>query len=387
MINFNFSISTQIQFGAGVSKQAGLVLKTLHNSSASGDALVIVDPGVMAVPWLKDILHSLDENSLRYEIFDKVRPNPREEDVELAAAMIKEKDFRAILAIGGGSTIDTAKGASLLATHAGKLNDYAGWAKVPGGVIPVVAIPTTSGSGSEVTCWAVITDAHSHLKLAIGDRNLAPTVALVDPILTASLPANTTAATGMDVLTHAIEAYISSLSTPAGDLLALEAIRLASANLSRAVSNGSDQAAREAMSLASVLAGVAMNNADVAGVHCLTEGMGSLYDAPHGLLNAILLPYFMSFWKEGCQERFARIAGAFGADPKPEEAVNQVLKLTRALKFPSLKDIGIEETDLEKLAALAASNVSNPSNPIPMQASDYLRILELAMEGNPPQAE
>jgi alcohol dehydrogenase len=188
-------------------------------------------------------------------------------------------------------------------------------------------------------------------------------------------------------LTHAIEAYICSLSTPAGDLLALEAIHLASANLSRAVSNGADQSAREAMSLASVLAGVAMNNADVAGVHCLTEGMGSLYDAPHGLLNAILLPYFMAFWKEGCHERFTRIAGAFGADPKPEEAVNQVLKLTRDLKFPSLKHIGVEETDLEKLATLAASNVSNPSNPIPMQASDYLRILELAMEGYPPQAE
>jgi alcohol dehydrogenase len=384
MTNFSFSVSTQIQFGPGVSRQIGAVTSGLvaaGDSASTGGALVVVDPGIGSASWMKDILASIGESGLPYEVFDKVKPNPRDEDVHQAAALMREKNFKAIVAIGGGSTLDTAKSASLLATYGGKVSDYAGWAKVPGPVRPVVAIPTTAGSGSEVTCWAVITDTSSHAKLAIGDRNLAPAVALVDPLLTMSLPASMTAATGMDVLTHAIEAYVCLLSNPVNDLLALESIRLVAAHLMRAVTVGDDPLAREAMALASTLGGVAINNADVAGVHCLSEGMGSLYDAPHGLLNAILLPYFMAFWQTGCSERFARIAQALGADPRPEEAVTQVIKLNRSLKFPSLAEIGARQTDLAKLAALAESNVSNPSNPVPMTAPDYLGILERAMAG------
>jgi alcohol dehydrogenase len=204
--------------------------------------------------------------------------------------------------------------------------------------------------------------------------------------LTLSLPANLTAATGMDVLTHSIEAYLSALSSPVNDLLALEAIRLVAANLRQVVTKGDDLEAREAMMLASTLGGIVINNADVAGVHCLSESMGGLYDAPHGLLNAILLPYFMVFWQKGCVERFAHIAEAFGAVSRPEEAVTQVIALNQWLKFPSLADIGVKRQDLQQLAATAASNVSNSSNPIPMTASDYLGILEQAMTGQLSQA-
>jgi alcohol dehydrogenase len=384
MMNFNFSVSTQIQFGADASRQAGAVLKTLVSAgkyAPAGAALVIVDNGIRNASWLGPILASLVKNGLNYKIFDKVRPNPREEDVELAAALIKEKNLGAVLAIGGGSTMDTAKSASLLSTYAGKISDYAGWAKVPGPTLPVLAIPTTAGSGSEVTCWAVITDKALHTKLAIGDKNLAPVAALVDPLLTISLPAGITAATGMDALTQSIEAYICVLSSPVNDLLAMESIRLVAANLKKAVSFGEDQAAREAMMLASTLGGITINNADVAGVHCLTEGIGSLYDAPHGVLNAIFLPYFMSFWRKGCTEKFARIAEVFGVGPKPDEAVTEIMKLTNSLNFPSLREIGIKKPDLPKLAAMAEANVSNPSNPIAMKASDYLGILEHAMAG------
>jgi alcohol dehydrogenase len=381
-MNFNFSVTTQIQFGAGASRQAGVVVRGLLSGgkpASASDVLVVVDPGIGATTWLKNILACLDENGLGYEIFQKVRSNPRDEDVNQAASLIKEKNLGVIIAIGGGSTIDTAKGASLLARYGGKVSDYAGWSKVPGSILPVVAIPTTAGSGSEATCWAVITDTSSHTKLAIGDRNLAPGMALVDPLLTISLPPGITAATGMDVLTHSIEAYVCTLSSPVNDLLALESVRLVAAYLARAVTDGEDQTAREAMMLASTLGGIAINNADVAGVHCLSEGMGSLYDAPHGALNAILLPYFMSFWQKGCSERFTRIAEAFGADARPDEAVAEVMKLTRLLKLPSLNDIGVKKSDLPELAALAESNVSNPSNPVPMTALDYLGILERAM--------
>lgn len=384
MSSFAFSIPTQIQFGPGVSRQAGTVTKSLAASQEEGSktgALVVIDPGIKATDWVKGILASIQENGVQYLTFDEVKPNPRDEDVYRAASILKEKNFGVAVAIGGGSTIDTAKTAALLATHGGKAGDYAGWAKVPGPVLPLVAIPTTAGSGSEATCWAVITDSRSHNKLAIGDRQLAPAVALVDPALTLSLPANLTAATGMDVLTHAIESYLSSLSSPVNDLLALEAIRLVAANLRQVMIKGDDLEAREAMMLASTLGGIAINNADVAGVHCLSESMGSLYDAPHGLLNAILLPYFMAFWQKGCGDRFARIAEAFGAAPRPEEAVARVIALNQWLKFPSLVDIGVKQQDLQQLAETAAANVSNSSNPIPMVASDYLGILEQAMTG------
>jgi alcohol dehydrogenase len=227
--SFVFSIPTQIQFGPDISLQAGGITKNLAASqerASKAGALVIIDPGIKGTAWVKAILASLQENGLQFLTFDEVKPNPRDEDVYRAASLLKEEHCGAVVAIGGGSTIDTAKTAALIATHGGKVGDYAGWAKVPGPVLPLIAIPTTAGSGSEATWWAVITDSRSHLKLAIGDRHLAPAVALVDPTLTLSLPANLTAATGMDALTHSIEAYLSALSSPVNDLLALEAIRL-----------------------------------------------------------------------------------------------------------------------------------------------------------------
>lgn len=384
MAIFSFSVPTQIQFGAGVSLQAGAITKGLLASGANGPGrgvLVVLDPGIKPNNWFSQILDSLSESGLQCQQFEKVKPNPREEDVYEAASLLSEEHLGAVIAIGGGSTIDTAKTAALIATYAGKVGDYAGWAKVPGPTLPLVAIPTTAGSGSEATAWAVITGTLTHAKLAIGDRNLAPTVALVDPTVTVSLPAAITAATGMDVLTHAIEAYLSCLSSPLNDALALEAMRLVAAHLRAAVTNGEDLAAREGMMLASTLGGIAINNADVAGVHCLTEGIGGLYDAPHGLLNAILLPYFMAHWQSGCLERFAHIGEAFGAAGQPEEAVACVSELNRSLNFPSLPEVGVKESDLPRLAALAESNVSNPSNPVPMSASDYLQILEQAMSG------
>jgi alcohol dehydrogenase len=382
--DFIFSIPTQIQFGSGVTKQVGSVLSNLIKSrgeTSKTGGLIVLDPGVKDAPWLMEIFASIREAGLHYMVFDEVKPNPRDEDVVHAASVLKENKLGVVIAIGGGSTIDTAKMAALLATYGGKVSDYAGWAKVPGPILPLVVIPTTAGSGSEVTCWAVITDTLSHNKLAIGDLHLAPSVALVDPLLTVSLPAKLTAATGMDVLTHSIEAYLSALSSPINDVLALESIRLVAANLKRGVTKGDDLGAREGMMLASTLGGIAINNADVAGVHCLSEGMGSLYDAPHGLINAILLPYFMMFWQKGSEERFIQIAKAFDAAPIPEEAVNQVIALNQSLKFPTLVDIGVKKEDLNKLAKIAASNVSNSSNPIPMVAADYLGILNQAMTG------
>ncbi len=388
--DFIFSIPTQIQFGSGVTKQVGSVVRNLINSkgeTSKTGGLVVLDPGVKDTPWLIEIFASIRRAGLQYVIFDGVKPNPRDEDVAQAASVLKAEKLGVVIAIGGGSAIDTAKTAAILAIYGGKVSDYAGWAKVPGPILPIVAIPTTAGSGSELTCWAVITDSRSHNKLAIGDQHLSPSVALVDPLLTVSLPAQLTAATGMDVLTHSIEAYLSALSNPMNDALALESIRLVAANLRRVVAKGDDLDGREGMMLASSLGGIAINNADVAGVHCLSEAMGSLYDAPHGLLNAILLPYFMVHWQKGSEEKFIHIAAAFGVAPICGEAVNQVIALNQNLNFPTLVDIGVKHQDLSKLAETAASNVSNSSNPIPMGAADYLGILNEAMAGQIPKTK
>ncbi len=382
--DFIFSIPTQIQFGSGVSRQAGAVTRNLiaaRSDPAKAGVLVVLDPGIKEAAWLGDILASIQENDLQIRLFDKVRPNPRDEDVHQAAALLKQEKCSAVVAIGGGSTLDTAKVAALLATFGGQVNDYAGWAKVPGPTLPLVVIPTTAGSGSEATCWAVITDSLSHNKLAIGDRNLSPAVALVDPNLTISLPPNLTAATGMDALTHAIEAYVCALSSPVNDLLALEAIRLVAIHLRRVITRGDDLEARQGMMLASTLGGIAINNADVAGVHCLSEGMGSLYDAPHGLLNASSFAPLHGFLAGKLPGTVCMYRRTFWSATQPGEAVSQVAALTRWLKFPSLAEIGVKAQDLPKLAALAAANVSNPSNPTPMTDADYLGILEMAMTG------
>ena len=383
MKNFNFAVTTQIQFGVGISEQTGAVLKDLIKPGGSNHipgVLVMVDPGLRKATWLPKVLASLNENGVQYHAYEQIQPNPRDEDIYPAVELVKSNRLEGVLAIGGGSTMDAAKGTALIASHGGKIGDYNGWGQVPGQILPVVTVPTTSGSGSEATCWAVITEARTHNKLALGDPHLAPAVAIIDPALTISLPASITAATGMDALTHSIEAFISPLSSPVNDLMALESIRLVASHLKQAVKAGDDLEARAGMSLAATLGGIAINNADVAGVHCLSEGMGGLYDAPHGLLNAILLPHFMAYWQEGCPERFARIAQAFGAAAQPSEAVSQVSALAQSLKFPALSEIGVVEADLPKLAALAEANVSNPSNPIPMHAADYLAILKQALD-------
>jgi alcohol dehydrogenase len=384
MKNFTFSIPVQIQFGAGISKQVGTLaggLAVSKNSRFGRSVLVIIDPAINGLARIKDIFTSMDDVGLQIHLFAEIEPNPKDKDVYAATDQLLASQAGMVIGIGGGSTIDTAKAAALIAKHGGRVRDYAGWGKVPGPLIPIVAIPTTAGSGSEATSWSVITDTTSQEKLAIGDHHLTPTLALVDPLLTLSLPASATAATGMDALSHSIEAYICALSNPVNDLLALEAIHLVAVNLQRVVANTADLDGRQAMMLASTLGGIAINNADVAGVHCLSEGMGSLYNVPHGLLNAILLPYFMHFWLNSSHDRFIRIAQAFGAPPDPEMAVFKVMALFQALKLPGLSEIGVNPADFPRLAALAESNVSNSSNPIPMTTSDYQSILERTMAG------
>ena len=268
-----------------------------------------------------------------------------------------------------------------VATHGGDVREYADRSKITDEVLPLIAIPTTAGTGSEVTFGAVITDTENHFKFTVKHQNTAPKIALVDPKLTLSMPPALTASTGMDALTHAIEAYTAVVAEPLADANALYAIELITAHLKTAVFDGNNLEARAGMLLGSLLAGIAFSHSDVAAVHCIAEALGGKYDAPHGVCNAVTLSEIMAYNIESCQERYARVATAMGIDftditDGACKAVDAVQQLANDVNLPSFRSLGVKEEDLEELARNAAINGSNKDNPRPMDEDDYLCILK-----------
>lgn len=282
--------------------------------------------------------------------------------------------------------MDTAKAVGVLMTHGGRINDYEGLDKVTKPICDLIAIPTTVGTGSEVTFWSVITDTDRHFKMSIGSPLVAAKLALVDPLLVKSLPPSMVAATGMDALTHAVEGYTCTLAEPITDACGIYAIEMIGANIREAVSDSAKDA-RSNMLLGSLIAGICFGNSDIAGVHCMGEALGGLYDTPHGISMAILLPYVMEYNYRSDYGKFSRIAKALGVDirdMKEEDAayaaVQAVHQLNRDLKIPSLKEIGTKEEDLPELAKRAALNVSAGSNPRKASEQDFLEIFRKAYE-------
>ena len=244
----------------------------------------------------------------------------------------------------------------------------------------MIAIPTTAGSGSEVTFSAVVTDSGKHFKFSIKDPKIAPRVALVDPEMTLSMPAALTAATGMDALTHAIEAYTAKAAEPLSDAAALYAVELISTHLRTAVFDGQNIEARSGMLLGSLLAAIAFSHSDVAAVHCIAEALGGQYDLPHGVCNAVTLPAVMAYNLDYCVDRYARIALAMGLgdgriESRARQAVAEVKKLADDIHLPDFRQLGVKESDFEKLADDSAANGSNRDNPRPMEKGDYLNVL------------
>ena len=285
-----FRLATDVRFGDGIAAELAAAL------APYGDRLLVVtDPGVRRTGLVDRILDPVVDAGIVVTVYDAVSPNPRDHECRAAADFALSKSARAIVAIGGGSAIDAAKCAAALATNGGTARDWAVPNRLAHDPLPLIAIPTTAGTGSEVTRGAVITDSEHRTKLTIKDPRLAPRLALVDPSLTQSVPPGVTAATGMDVLTHAIEAYTGRRATPVSDALALHAIRLVARHLADAFEDGDDANARDGMMMASLIAGMAFGNADVAAVHCLAEALGGRYDTPHGVANAVLLPAVMRY--------------------------------------------------------------------------------------------
>jgi len=373
---FSFILPTEIRYGEGVVSELPDVLKNNNIRSV----LVITDPVIAGQPFTEDILNELALAGIRTAVFDNVEPNPKDRNVSDAAAKAKEVKSESILAIGGGSPIDCAKAVSVVAALGGKVRVYEDSSRINGPVLPLFTVPTTAGTGSEVTFSSVITDTSEHFKFTVKSPKIAPRAAFIDPLYTHSKPPMLTAATGLDALTHAIEAYTAKAANPLSDAFALYAVELINRHLNTAVEQSGNSNARAGMMMGSLIAGIAFSHSDVASVHCIAEAMGGKYDTPHGICNAVVLPVVMEYNLDFAEERYARIASAMGLKfaslrEGAELAVNRVKEMVRENGLPSFSSLGAEEADFQELAEKSERNGSNKDNPRPMTAEDYMTVL------------
>jgi len=374
--SFSFALPTRIEYGQGA---AGKLSRALQDFNA-GRVFIVTDKGIEAAGLLSGTTRRLARDGITYEIFSDVEPNPKDYNVHEGAQAARHFRADCLVAVGGGSPIDCAKAMALAATHEGHIREFENADKIGAEVLPLIAIPTTAGTGSEVSFSAVITDTRQKFKFCIHHHHIAPRIALLDPELTVSLPPDLTAATGMDALTHAIEGFTANKSTPLADAAALYAIELISTYLTAAFYNGRNLKARAGMLLASVLAGISFSQSDVAAVHCIAEALGGRYDAAHGLCNAAVLAAVMEYNMEYCRAKYARVAAAMGissdsAREGARRAVEGVRKLTRQMELPEFGSLGVKPEDVDDLAYKSAINGSNGSNPRPMGKEDYSSVI------------
>jgi alcohol dehydrogenase len=377
-----FRVAPAIQFGYDVSAQTGELIRALGVSRV----LLVTDPGIRAAGICGQTEVTLAASGITFEIYDQVSPNPRDYECLAAAELARDTGAEAIVAVGGGSPIDLAKAAAGLATNAGTVLDWVAPRAFVEPPLPLIAVPTTSGTGSEVTRSSVINDTNRQIKVSLRDWAIAPRIAIVDPELTLGLPPLLTASTGMDALTHAIEAYTCNRATPISDGLALHAMRLIGPNLPIAVADGANRVAREQMMLGSTIAGMAFSNSDVAAVHCIAEALGGRYDTPHGIANSTFLPWIFAHDASADPQRHADVAVALGIateDDEPSYAAEQasrfLVDLGRTIGIPRFRELaGIQEDDFPWIASASVANLSNASNARLMDESDYLAVLETA---------
>jgi alcohol dehydrogenase class IV len=376
-------MDTRIEFGVGKARKLPEYLQQLDLGTR---LFVVTDPGVLQAGIVDPLVDALTSAGFPCTQFSDVKPNPRDTDCLKGVEQFLEAGADTVLAVGGGSALDTAKTIALLAKSGGTPSDYADGLRPYTVTYPVICIPTTAGTGSEVTRSAVITESSTHRKMTLKHAMLRPKLAVLDPALTTTVPKAVTAATGVDALVHAIEGSTCTLSSPLTRAFGYAAMPLIVKALPRAVANGEDLEARTDMLTGSLLAGLCFGNADVAAVHCLAEALGGLYDTPHGVANAVFLPHVLRFNAEGAPEvhaELSRLMGFAAADDPVHIAVEKltdgIRKWTAELGIPVLRDLpGVTPNDFPRLAELAYENGSTPSNVRPIDVADYLTLLERA---------
>ena len=378
---FSFTGARKIVFGNGSFQQLPEHIRELQAKRP----LIVLDKQLAATGMKEQVVELLKKNGMECQVFDKVDPEPKISLADEGAKLALKAKCDIVIGIGGGSAMDVAKAIAVLAANKGKAVDYLGLNKVPGPGLPKIMIPTTAGTGSEVTFTSVFVRPDLKKKEGMNSPFLYPDLALLDPLLTVSLPPGPTASTGIDALCHAIESYTSINASPMSKLLSLEAIALISENLRTAVHDGTNIAAREKMLLGSLYAGLGLANAGVTAVHSLSYPLGGRYGIPHGLANTVLLPHVMSFNISGAQEKFVDIAEAMGemVEGLPlREAAYLAVEAVNALVEDcgiqtNLEDLGISEDDFEEMAKIAMT-VARPlaNNPRQVTIEDAVTIYE-----------
>ena len=362
---YQFKAPSVIVNGPGAAKEVGNFAKGLGKK-----ALIVTDANLEKIGLPKEVIKSLEIAGVPFALFSKVVIEPTQGGVEEGLKACQEAGADFLIAVGGGSCMDTAKAIGALATNTGKINDFMGANKIPKPAAPLIAIPTTAGTGSEVTPFTIITDTAKDVKMLIASPNILPRVALVDPLMTLTMPQDITAATGLDALTHAIEAYVSVKAQPVTDTLALQAIRLIAANLRQAWSNGDNLEARTNMLIGSLHAGLAFANSSVALVHGMARPIGAYFHAPHGVSNAALLPTVIEFSILGDPKKYGDIAEALGENTEGLSlldsayiAAEATRRLNEDLKVPTLKGLGVEEKKFNSVVKQMASDAIASGSP------------------------
>jgi alcohol dehydrogenase class IV len=361
-----FIIPPVLITGSGSSEKVGEESKKLGVKKG----LIVTDEVLSKLGVLEGTKKVLSENKIQFAVYDKISTEPTVDYVKEGLKTYRENGCDFLIAIGGGSAIDTAKAIAVMVTNPGSIEDYKGLNKIPGKGVPLIAIPTTGGTGSEVTVFTIITDTKTDVKMLIGSPFIMPQVAIVDPLLTLSCPRGLTAAVGIDALTHAIEAYASVKAQPMSDIFCLSAIELISGNLRQAWANGNNVEAREKTMLGALQAGIAFSNASVALVHGMSRPIGAYFHVAHGASNAALLGVVAEFSLIGNPTRYAHIARAMGENitglndlEAAQLAAKAIKQLIKDIKIPSLKALGVEKEKLDQLAPRMAEDAIASGSP------------------------
>lgn len=370
-----------ILFGFDTVRQVGVEAKRL----GAGKVMLLTDPGVVKAGLLDPVYESLKEEGLEYDIFDAVEPEPSIQSLLEASKMAKQGKFDVIAAVGGGSSMDTAKVVAAMMTNEGDIQDFFGVDNVPQRGLPTIMVTTTSGTGSEVTRMAVFTDTEVNLKRVVSAQNILADVAIIDPNMTASMPQPVTAATGIDAFIHAVEAYVAINASPMTDTICLEAIKLTAENLGPAFANGNDMAARYNMALGSFMAGISLNNAGVGAVHALAYPIGAEYHLSHGLALIVIFAETMRSISISCLPKFRKIAEAMGIDVEglspweaADETVDGMTELARMVGLPTtLSEVEGDQAKIAQWAKAAHGEQRLLGNtPRTLSAEDVAQIFE-----------
>jgi alcohol dehydrogenase len=380
---YSFFMPTVNLMGAGCVKEVG----NRANILGAKKALIVTDADLKRLGLADQIAGYLKDAGVKSVVFDGAIPNPTDINVRDGEKVYKENNCDMIVSVGGGSSHDCAKGIGLVVGNGGNIRDFAGIDKSTKPMPPMIAVNTTSGTASETTRFCIITNTDTKVKMAIVDWRVTPQVSINDPEIMAKMPRGLTAATGMDALTHAVEAYVSTSATPITDACALKAIELIAKYLRTAVAYGNNMEARDAMTYAQLLAGMAFNNASLGYVHAMAHQLGGFYDLPHGVCNAILLPHVQRFNLIASPQRFVDMARAMGevvdglsVREAAEKALTAIQTLSQDINIPAgLAQLNVQEKDFEIMANNAMLDACSFTNPVTAKLEDVVGIFRNAM--------